>query len=152
MKTLPAASAVEEASPEMTSSLSHGRSLAVTIGESGVDRIVVRSRTGELELAVELGPEGPRLKVRAVDIELSATRRLDIACESLEVRAGRSIEIAADEQLTLTGGDVHVGAPRGEVSLTANDDVAVRGERILLNSDAPPLPLTWAEFHKRQAR
>lgn len=152
MKTSPPANAIAESSPERTSTLSHGRSLEVAIDGSGVDRIVVRSRTGELELAVEIGPNGPRLRVQAVDIELNATRRLDISCETLQVHARRSIEIAAEEQLKLAGGDVDVRAPSGEISLTANDDIAARGERILLNSDAPPLPLTWAEFHKRQAR
>ena len=35
--------------------------------------------------------------------------------------------------------------------LRANDDVAINGERVRLNSDDPPMPLTWEEFRARQA-
>ena len=38
----------------------------------------------------------------------------------------------------------------GGIELRANDDVRVTGERVLLNSDDPPMPLTWEEYEARR--
>jgi len=130
--------------------LSHGRELTVKLGE-GADSILVRSPSGDVELAIEIGPDGPRLKVRAVDIELVADKRLSMRCEELNVTVGGTATIQAGGVTTITGKDVHIDAPRGELSLRANDDVDVRGERIRLNCDDAPMPTSWEEFEFRRA-
>ena len=37
----------------------------------------------------------------------------------------------------------------GELRLEANDDLALAGERILLNTDAPPMAPSWDDFIRR---
>jgi len=134
---------------EQTHPLSHGRTLSIGVDPTSVDHIVVSSITGEMELSIELGPDGPKLRVRAVDIELVAAKRLSMRCESFLLQAERSAELLVDGPIRMRGEDVYLEAPAGELALTANDDVAIRGERILLNSDAPPMPSSSNELRSR---
>ena len=134
--------------------LNHGRQLSIRVAQSNAegdlsDLLEIRSATGELELAIEVGPTGPRLRVRAVDIELCAEKTLTMRCETLEVTARGAASIAAGALLALAGDDVRVQAETGEVAIRANDDVDVRGERIRLNCDDPPMAATWAELESR---
>jgi hypothetical protein len=130
--------------------LSGGRVLSVQLDATGSDRITVRSPSGQLELSVEIGPDGPRLRVEAVDIDLVASRRLSLQCSELDIAVSGDAKLAAEKTMTLVGQDVHVGAPRGEITLHANDDVDVRGERVRLNCEDQPMPVDWDEFRLRQ--
>lgn len=114
--------------------LAHGRTLACS---ADGDRIELRSPSGELELTIELGPDGPRLRVRAVNLELEAAKAIRMKCETFALEADR---------------DASIRAPHGAIALVANDDVDVKGERILLNADAEPLPRVWKEFEARVSK
>lgn len=144
--------------------LSGGRTLAVSTSAAGVDRVELRAINGSVELAFVVGPEGPRLLVRAVDIEIVAERRLSMSCSELDIRARNALRVEAgclDERVerdvsriaqgnvTVAGRDVAVLADAGEVVIRANDDLDLRGERIRLNCEPDPLPLSWDEFDDR---
>jgi len=138
-----------DGTPGATLPLSHGRILSVGVDASSSDRIVIRSSTGEMELAIDFGPDGPRLRLRAIDIELAAAKRLALQCESFELQVAESANLNVSGALQMRGGDIYLDAPRGELSLKANDDLIVRGERILLNSDAEPMPASLYDGRTR---
>ena len=127
--------------------LSRGRQLKVELGASQ-DTIEIRSPAGDIELAIVVGPDGPRLKIRAVDIELVAENRLSMICNSIDIRASSDAKLEAGGVASLVGRDVSVTS-KGEIELDANDDVHVRGERIKLNCDEPPMPTSWSEYERR---
>jgi hypothetical protein len=117
------------------------RTLAI---DTTADRSELRllSPDGDLELTLEVGPNGPTVRLRAVNLAIEAGGRVDIAAKTLALRA--------EEKLTLSsGGDVVVEAPRGDVRLKAQDDVALDGERILLNSPERPPAHNWESFEAR---
>lgn len=117
-------------------SLPSGRALTVTPTPEG-ERVTITGRGGEVELAIELTPEGPRLRMRAVSLELDARERITARCERFEVHAR--------EELCLDAPEAHVSATRGDLRLSASDCVRARGERVLLNCEDPdPLP-KWME-------
>jgi DUF4097 and DUF4098 domain-containing protein YvlB len=97
------------------------------------------SPTGEIELTVEVGPSGPTVRLRATNLEIEAEGSVDIAAARVALRAS--------EQLSLeSGGDVLVRAPSGDVRVSANDDLALDGERILLNSPDRAPATSWTQF------
>lgn len=134
-----------------TLTLRDGRRLSV-VDDLATERIEIRSRTGDLEVHIELGPTGAKLRIAAVDIRLQATENLSIACGTLDVDVAGAARLHAAGQLSLQGEDVGISAPAGEIAIGANDDVAIRGERIQLNCDDAPMPLTWEEFEARTRR
>jgi hypothetical protein len=115
----------------MTLAVGHGRTLQLNRHEGADEVLEVRDRSGELELSIVFTSGGPTLRVRAAELELEATRAIRMKCERFELEAEREARIAA---------------PRGTIALVANDDVDVKGERILLNADAQPIPASWEEF------
>ena len=120
-----------------------GRTLRVRAGADADEQVVeLRSPTGDLELSIEITPEGPRLRIRALDIELNAARALRMTCVRAEIVASETIALVA-------GSDLNLSAQRGTAKIHANDDVDVRGERILLNSDAQPIASTWEEYETK---
>jgi hypothetical protein len=145
--------------------LPSGRAIEV---ESGPDADVLRFRapSGECVLTIHLTDAGPVVRVTAAALELSASKRLSLDCEEFHLRAsGRAaIDVGGDLQERV-GGSVHratrgdaiteaqhvrVDARPGGIELRANDDVCVTGERVMLNSDDPPMPLTWEEYEARR--
>jgi hypothetical protein len=132
---------------------------------AGEERLVIRAARGECLLAVRLTDAGAVLSLSGADLEIEAAGRLSLACAELDVRAGAmSVEVegalvervggAVDRRaagaMSLTGRTAHLEATTGGATIRANDDVAVRGERVLLNSDDPPMPLSFAEFREQQ--
>lgn len=130
--------------------LRHDRSLVVERSPDGTERVTLRNPRGDTELELVVTERGPRLVVRAAELEMVTPGRMRLACESLEVeaRAGVRVEaggdfethVAGDHRVEVTGKSelsahaAKVTARRGELGLEANDDVRLDGERILLNS------------------
>lgn len=157
--------ALDDPAPRVMS-LTSGRSIAVTEGRSE-DRIDIRSTRGEVVLSVRVTDEGPVLSLSGVSLEIAASKKLALACETLEIKAAvdASIEVGGSlrERVggsarrevagasTLTAREVKIDAFPGGMVLKANDDVAITGERVRLNSDDPPMPLTWEEHRARRA-
>lgn len=150
-----------------------GRSLPLTSGRSveitespAEDRIQFRSTRGEVILTVRLTDEGPVLSLSGASLEISASKNLALTCETLQVRATKdaSIEVGGDLTERVAGNasrqveggselaarEVKIMASPGGMALRANDDVAINGERVRLNSDDPPMPLTWEEYRARR--
>ena len=131
----------------------------------GVETIRLRDREGACVLTIRMTAEGPVLVMSGVAMEIAASRSLTLRAEELLVQAGRAqVEIAGDlvEQV---GGDIHrsargnldvrarrvaATATAGDAVIRAADDVAITGERVRLNSDDPPMPLSMAEFEARR--
>jgi hypothetical protein len=127
-----------------------GRSVELQRAPGGMDAITVRSPQGQVELSVRFTPEGPVLRFAAAEIELDSRGPMRLACESLAVEARQGIaleaggdvvqrahgdhRVEAGGALQAEGHKVDVRARRGDVTVRANDDVRIDGERVLLNS------------------
>jgi hypothetical protein len=129
--------------------LASGRTLEWQAGDGGAEHVRVRGVSGEIELDVVLGEDGPRLRLKAAALALEAEGRVEVECDEFHVRAKSNIvheaggnmgENVAGNAVTVVGGDLRMTArtagmraSRGDVRLKANDDVKLEGERIKLN-------------------
>lgn len=145
--------------------LPSGRAIEV---QSAADADVLRFRapTGECVLTIHLTDAGPVVRLDGAMLEVRASKRLSLECDEFQLRAagGANIDIGGDLRERVGGtahrttlGDTFVEAQHvrlearpGGIELRANDDVRVTGERVLLNSDDPPMPLTWEEYEARR--
>ncbi len=131
------------------------RSLALRDGgrvrlstEPAGETLRVVSAGGEVRLEVLVTPEGAVLRLAGPRVSIEAEGALAVRCASFEVRAeqislgasgevslaaGRGLELHAGHDALVSAQAVKVEARRGELALQANDDVALNGERVLLN-------------------
>ena len=114
-----------------TLTVGYGRTLQLDRRDGADDVLEIRAGTGEIELAVVFTSTGPTLRLRAVGLELEATEAIRMKCGRFELEAEH---------------EARISTPRGGIALIANDDVDVKGERILLNADAPPIPVSWEDL------
>jgi hypothetical protein len=121
--------------------LASGRRIEAAEIEGG-ELVRIRAKDGACVLTVELTDAGPILRFEGAALEIVAPRSLDIACGALRIEA--------TEGATIAGKQVEIEAKRGGVTVRATDDVRVDGERVLLNSTDPPMPLSWDEYLRRQ--
>lgn len=145
--------------------LPSGRAIEVQ-SEPDMDVLRFRAPSGECVLTIQLTDAGPVVRVAAEALEVRAAKRLSLDCEDFHLRASgtAAIDVGGDLQERV-GGSVHriargdlvteaqharLEARPGGIELRANDDVRVTGERVLLNSDDPPMPLTWEEYEARR--
>ena len=121
----------------------------MTIEEGDGERLTVRSAEGVIELSVRFTIRGPVLTFSGADVELHGTRAVRLDCERLDIRAREGVDLETDGDLRehiagskvtrvgevaeLEAHSVQVTSRRGDVSLKANDDVSLKGERVLLN-------------------
>lgn len=145
--------------------LPSGRAIEVQ-SEGDADILRFRAPSGECVLTIHLSDAGPVVRVAAADLEVRTAKRLSLDCEEFQLRASKAAAIDVGGDLReRVGGTAHrvargeaileaqhvrVEARPGGIELRANDDVRVTGERVLLNSDDPPMPLTWEEYEARR--
>ena len=106
----------------------------------------VRAPTGRAILTMRLTAEGPVLELEGVSLSIATHGDLKLSADRLAITTRGDAEIACGGNLTLRAeGDLHaegadhaIVATKGDVSLRANDDVRIDGERIALNSPDPP--------------
>ncbi len=122
--------------------LGSGRSVAV-VEVSGEERVEIRAATGEMLVCVRLTEQGAVFSVSGASLEVTAAKSLSLSAENVRVTAGRQLSLEAGEIQRLTARDVEIEAKPGAVSIRANDDVDIVGERVRLNS--------WEEFRARRA-
>jgi hypothetical protein len=142
---------------KLSVALPSGRRLAASVDASGADVIRVHTRGGECVLTVRVTDEGPVLRFSGAALEIDATRSIDLSCETLRLSAtgDASIEVGGDLTERVGGGvrrearSMAIEARPGGIVMKANDDLDLKGERVLLNSDDPPMPLTMAEYRAR---
>ncbi|MBK9089864.1 MAG: hypothetical protein IPL90_12775 [Holophagales bacterium] len=112
------------------------------------ETLTVVSADGEMRLEVVLTPAGAVLRFAGPRVSIEAGGELSLRCARFEVHAeqislgasgdvalaaGRGLEIHAGHDALVSAQAVKVEARRGELALEANDDVALNGERVLLN-------------------
>ncbi len=151
---------------ERSLSLGNGGRIEAEADTAGIETVRIRDRAGACVLSIRMTDEGPVLSLTGAALEIAASRSLTLRSEELLVQAGRArVEVLGDlvEQV---GGDVQreargtadirarslaLEALGSDASLRASDDVNVKGERVRLNSDDPPMPLSMAEFEPAAA-
>ncbi|MFO0587848.1 MAG: hypothetical protein U0441_09930 [Polyangiaceae bacterium] len=165
--TLPAA--VPEAAPPARPSaiqFASGRSITA-IEADGEERIEVRGADGAIVIALRLGADGPVLSVAGASLEIAAAKRLSLRAEAVHLASAGDLTIEAGGSLfqrargssvreiagldRATAGEIEIEVNPGGISMRANDDVDIVGERVRLNSDDPPMPRTWEEHRARHA-
>lgn len=131
------------------------RSLALRDGgrvrlsaEPGGEALTVVAPGGEVRLEVLLTPAGAVLRLAGPRVAIETAGELALRCSRFEVRAesidlgasgavaleaGRGLDLRAGQDAALSAQAVKVEARLGELALAANDDVALNGERVLLN-------------------
>ena len=105
------------------------------------DRVQFLSAEGAVTLKVSITEQGPVLRFEGASLMLQATGKLAIEADQLVLHGERGVALTTNGDLALrASGDLHseariqtVTATRGDVSLTANDDVTMVGERIRMN-------------------
>ncbi|HVY49135.1 MAG TPA: hypothetical protein VHB21_24765 [Minicystis sp.] len=122
--------------------LASGRRIEAAAAGAGADLVRIRGRDGACVLTVEITDHGPVLRFEGAALEIVAPRSLDVACGALRIDAA--------EGASIRGKSLDLEATAGTVRVKANDDVRVDGERVLLNSSDPPLPISWDEYLERQ--
>jgi hypothetical protein len=159
--------AAELASQARTVPFSSGRSLV--IAEQGrEEHIQVRSADGQIVLSLRLTDEGPVLSLSAVSLEIASQKHLALKSETLSIQTSgdAALEVGGTLHERTRGSsirdvgkasierarEVKIEAFPGGVDIKGNDDVSLKGERVRLNSDDPPMPLTWEEHRARRAR
>ena len=127
--------------------------------ENDDDVLSVIGQDGAVCLRMTLAPDGPVVEMRTRSFRLAATEELRLDCDRMEINANRQISIrSANLEQSITedirvraGGIIHseantqkIEARLGDIELRANDDVALDGEQIRLNSPRPvENPVTW---------
>jgi hypothetical protein len=135
--TLPAITPAEIAAEPQSAVLRFGSGRSLTASEAGgEEQIEIRAAGGALILSMRLTADGPVLSLSGVSLEIAAAKSLSLRAETLRVTAEK---------------DIAIESVRGGVEIRANDDVAIVGERVRLNSDDPPMPQTWEEHRARHA-
>jgi hypothetical protein len=118
-------------------------------------------------VSVRLTDQGPVLSLAGASLEIAATKTLSLSCDTLRIQAAHdaAVEVGgslhervrgsvvreAGKSARTTACEVTLEASPGGVAIRANDDVDIVGERVRLNSEDPPMPLSWEEFRARQA-
>ena len=148
--------------------LGSGRVVEATPGPGGADVLRVIARDGQCVLTVSVTDQGPVLRFAAASIEIASIGALDLACRELRVRVDGDASLAVGGDLrehvegevarraggasSIAARSIAFEADPGGVVVRANDDVDLKGERVLLNSDDPPMPLTVEEYRARLAQ
>lgn len=148
-QTLPAMAPARSQRPG-TMRLASGRSVAV-VEVGGEERVEIRAATGEMLVAVRLTDQGPVFSLSGASLEVTAAKSLSLAAESIKIAATKHLSLEAGELHRVKARDIEIEAAPGAVSIRANDDVDIVGERVRLNSDDPPMPQSWDEFRARRA-
>ena len=104
----------------------------------GILRLVTAD--GAQPLEIEVGPNGPLLRLRAGlgivvegTIAVSAQSVALTARDAISMTSGGGITLRAEGDLTSEARDQALIARLGDVAIRANDDVRLNGERIKLN-------------------
>lgn len=126
--------------------------VSVAVLQSGADeRVEIRSASGDMILSMRMTDQGPVFCLSGATFEIAATRALSLTAETIHLEAHGDLTLAAGGTLRAGGRDVALAADPGQVSIHANDDVDIVGERVRLNSEDPPMPESMEEHRSRRA-
>ena len=106
--------------------LDHGRTLTVG-SDSGDEVIEIRAASGQLELRVVMGEDGPVLQLDAIKLSVDAASEIAMTCKTFSVAASDKVAVRSDGECEVIS--------EGETRIRATRDVRVNGEKVLLNCD-----------------
>jgi hypothetical protein len=144
----PGSAALAKIEPHVVT-LQSGRRIETSLDEGGADVLHIRARDGRCVLSVRVTDEGPVLSFSGAALEIAATRTLDLSCEDLRIHATGGATIDVEGELVANARSMALEAHSGGIVVKANDDLDLKGERVLLNSDDPPMPLSMEEYRAR---
>lgn len=106
-----------------------------------LDTLELVGRDGKVVFAVEVSERGPVLRFEGPGLTLRAAGDLSLEAETLSLRAEKALSLQSGGDLHIHAeGDLHssarvqrIQAELGDVSIDANDDVRIDGERVLVN-------------------
>lgn len=109
----------------------------------GPDRDTIRflAPSGAVTLSVFVTERGPVLRFEGASLVLQAAGELALEADTLRLHGRTSVAVTTDGDLTMQAtGDLHsearvqtIRATLGDVSVSANDDVRLVGERVRMN-------------------
>ncbi len=128
----------------------------------------MRDPSGRHLVTMRLGDDGPVFSFERGSLEIAAAEELSLSCETLRVQASGSASIAvggdlheqvggevirrSEGALSTTAKSVAIEASPGGIRVEAQGELSLDGERIRLNSEDPPMPISWEEHRARQGQ
>lgn len=108
---------------------------------SAEDVLKIEGPDGGLRLSVVVTPQGPEVRLEGSDLRIRSTGSLDIDAEHVSIRGRQGVSLRSDAEAELNvAGELRtearsqlIVARRADVSVYANDDVKLDGERIRMN-------------------
>ena len=94
----------------------------------------LRAPDGRICLKITLTPSGPEVEIASAALSIATSGDVKVACERFAVDARGGIALRAGGDLETEGFAQRHRATRGDITLKANDDVTLDGERVRLNS------------------
>jgi hypothetical protein len=101
------------------------------------DDLRILAPGGTLSLSIRVSEQGVELLLAGASLVLRSTGEISLDAEVIRMRGRSGIEIDGGTSLALRAEEQRVVATRGNVDIEASDDVALDGERILLNCPIP---------------
>jgi hypothetical protein len=115
------------------------------------ERLTLRGSGGEVQLRIRVTADGLVLSISSCQLEIEQTETLRVCVDRLEIETQRGINLRSkgsieqrvagditmhcEGTLQVQSGAVAVVAHTGDLSLESTHDVAIEGERLLLNCD-----------------
>lgn len=99
----------------------------------GTDELRILDPGGKLSLSIRVSERGVELQLSGADLVLRSTGEIALDAEVIRMRGRTAIELDGGQALALRAEQQTITATRGNVDIEANDDVALDGERIMLN-------------------
>ncbi|MCA9625839.1 MAG: hypothetical protein KC731_42745 [Myxococcales bacterium] len=138
--------------------LTHGGRLELERGDT--DRVTVRDPSGEVVLRIELGADGPILRLSAAHLELAASEAISMVAPKISVSAGDRLRLSSGGDMVnhvgrhehrRVGGEARLEAASvatqthdGDFAVQATGEVRLDGTFVALNDDPAPNGFPWA--------
>ena len=119
-----------------------GQRLVVEHHANG-DVIQIVAADGRMSMTISVTPAGALLELGGVGLKIKTDGDLSIEADRLAFHGRSSVAVTTGgDALLYAAGDMHsqarvqnIRADLGNVNVTANDDVAINGERVRVNCD-----------------
>lgn len=112
--------------------LAHGYS---AVADAPAAELRVLAPDQRVCLTITLLPEGPRVELRAASLSITAECDVSLACGALTVEARGDIALRAGGAITTEAAEQAHRSTRGDVTVSASDDLYLDGETV--NLDVP---------------
>lgn len=144
----PSRGAPSRGAPSRSVQFRSGQSLDIVRDETS-EHLLLRAENGACIMRIEMTDRGPVFVIQGDAIAISANSVLSLRAPHLKVEAD-SISMDVRDDVDIQARQISATARLGNILIHANDDVNIKGERVRLNSEDPPMPLSWDEFAERK--